>query len=59
MTDHYRLNVYDYIDSFCGWDPLSEMIKYAGNELDQAYLTFLFKTGGRASEALMLETSNF
>jgi len=59
MTEYYRLNVYDYIDAFCGWDPLSEMIKYAVNERNQAYVTFLFKRGGRASEALMLETNNF
>jgi hypothetical protein len=26
MTAHYHLNVYDYIDAFCGWDPFVEMI---------------------------------
>jgi hypothetical protein len=56
---YHRLRVDKYIDSFCGWIPLIEMIKYAGNERNQAFLTFLFKTGGRASEALMLTPSNF
>lgn len=56
---YYRLNVYDHIDEFCGWEPISELIKYAGSQRNEMYLTSLFKTGGRAKEVLWLSTNNF
>jgi integrase len=56
---YYRLNVYDYIDCFCGWDPLTELVKYAGSPRNELYLLSLIKTGGRAGEVLTLNTDNF
>jgi hypothetical protein len=56
---YVRLNVYDYVESFCGWEPIAELLKYAGSERNEGYLLSLIKTGGRASEALNLHTENF
>jgi len=56
---YFRLNVYDHIEEFCGWQPIEELIKYAGNQRNEMYLTCLFKTGGRAGEVLWLDTDNF
>lgn len=59
MFDYHRLNVYDYVLEFCGWEPLAELIKYAGSPRNEMYLTCLIKTGGRAGEVLSLTTENF
>jgi integrase len=56
---YFRLNVYDHIEEFCGWQPIEELIKYAGSQRNEMYLTCLFKTGGRAGEVLRLNTDNF
>jgi integrase len=56
---YYRLNVYDYVNEFCGWEPIAELIKYAGDQRNETYVTKLIKTGGRAGEVLALTTDNF
>ncbi len=56
---YHRLNVYDYVLGFCGWEPIQELIKYAGSPRNEMYLTALIKTGGRAGEVLSLEKENF
>lgn len=56
---YHRLNVFTYIDAFCGWPSITEMISYAEEERNRAFLTFLIKTGGRASEVLGLTAENF
>jgi integrase len=56
---YHRLNVYDYVMEFCGWEPIEELIKYAGSPRNELYLTCLIKTGGRAGEVLGLEKENF
>ena len=57
MKEYNRLNVYDYIDRFCGWEPLVELFKYC----DKYAPLFMaqFKTGGRVSEVLALCSENF
>lgn len=42
---YHRLNVYDYVLEFCGWDAIQELIKYAGSPRNEIYLTALIKTG--------------
>lgn len=54
-----RLNVYDYIDNFCGWKAFYELNKYAANPTQETYLLGLEKTGGRAGEVLALISENF
>ncbi len=56
---YHRLNVYDYVNEFCGWSPIEEMIKYAGGQRNELYVLSAVKTGGRAGEVLALDTSNF
>jgi hypothetical protein len=56
---YHRLNVYDYVLEFCGWEPIEELIKYAGSPRNELYLTCLIKTGGRAGEVLNLLSENF
>jgi hypothetical protein len=59
QVQYHRLNVYDYVLEFCGWEPIEELIKYAGNPVKENYLIALIKTGARAGEALFLEKENF
>lgn len=56
-SKYHRLNVYDYIDRFCGWKPLCELYKYTGR-FTPLFIT-QFKTGGRVSEVLALTSENF
>ena len=56
---YHRLNVYDYVNEFCGWDPMEELIKYSGNSRNELYLISLIKSGGRAGEVLSLLKENF
>jgi integrase len=56
---YHRLNVYDYVLEFCGWDAIDELIKYAGSPRNELYLLSLIKTGGRAGEVLSLARGNF
>jgi integrase len=59
IEKYHRLNVYDYIFEFAGWEPLTELIKYAGSPRNELYLLSLIKSGGRASECLALDKENF
>jgi len=54
-----RLNVKDYIDEFCGWSALKELISYAGDLRNSAFFASLFETGGRVGEVLPLVKENF
>jgi hypothetical protein len=56
---YHRLNVYDYVNEFCGWPAFYELNKYAKNPTQERYLLGLEKTGGRAGEVLALDTANF
>ena len=56
---YHRLNVYDYVLEFCGWEPLEELTKYTNTPTQNRYLTCLIKTGGRAGEVLELNRENF
>jgi hypothetical protein len=58
-TRYHRLNVYDYVLEFCGWEPIEELIKYGGSPRNELYLICLIKTGGRAGEVLNLLSENF
>jgi len=58
--DYYRLCVKDFVEEFCGWTPLKQLIvEHATQGRDQAFLTTLFLTGGRVSEVLALQKQNF
>ncbi len=59
QIQYVRLNVYDYINEFCGWEPISELTKYAETPTKELYLLSLIKTGGRAGEVLELQKENF
>jgi hypothetical protein len=56
---YYRLNVKDFVEEFCGWRNLQELIKHAGDLRNETFLATLFLTGGRVSEVLALKTENF
>jgi len=57
--DYHRLNVKDFVEEFCTWKPLKELISYASLGRDQAFVSVLFLTGGRVSEVLALKRENF
>ena len=58
--DYHRLCVKDFVEEFCGWTALKQLIMgYAAQGRDQAFLTTLFLTGGRVSEVLALQKQNF
>lgn len=60
LTQQYtRLNVYDYVQNFCGWGTIAELLKYADTPTKELYLLALIKTGGRAGEILALTCENF
>jgi len=56
---YYRLNVEDYIDEFCGWTALKELIGYIHSEVKKAFFITMFLTGGRVTEVLSLRKHNF
>ena len=39
---YYRLNVKDYVEEFCGWSALQQLIDVASTGRDQAFLSTLF-----------------
>ena len=59
QNKYYRLNVKDYVEGFCGWKPLKELVGNVESERDQAFITDLFLTGGRVTEVLGLKHQNF
>jgi len=56
---YIRLNVRDYSEEWVGYQPLLELIEYAGSPREQAFLSALFLTGGRVSEVLSLRKNMF
>jgi len=54
-----RLNVYDYIDRFCGYDAIEELLKYCTPIVYENFFLTMFKTGGRVNEALPLISDCF
>lgn len=56
---YYRLNVKDYIEEFVGWKNLTALITHSGDSRNQTFFSTLFLTGGRVSEVLQLQDSNF
>jgi len=58
FNKYYRLNVKDFIEEFCGWQPLKDLVGYASPDRDQGFIVALFLTGGRVSEVLALTRQN-
>lgn len=59
LHEYHRLNVEDYVEGFCGWQSLKQLIEYAGTQRNKAFIATLFLTGGRISEVLPLRKDNF
>ena len=56
----YRMSVKVLIKKFCGWEPIIELVNFKANsELERAFLSALFLTGGRIVEVLNLKKENF
>jgi hypothetical protein len=56
---YYRLSVKDFVEEFCGWTALKELVNLAAPDRDRAFFSALFSTGGRVSEVLSLKAENF
>jgi len=56
---YVRLNVKDFSEEWVGYKPLLELVELAEKPREQAFLSCLFLTGGRASEVLGLRKNNF
>lgn len=56
---YHRLRVDTYIEEFCGWKALEELIKYIPEEIQKYFFVTMFQTGARASEALSLTKEVF
>jgi integrase len=56
---YHRLSVEKFIEEFCGWKYLLQLIGYAGSLRNKAFLSVLFQTGGRILEVLPLTDQNF
>ncbi len=57
---YYRMSVQDLIEEFCGWGALVELVNFKPNtELERAFLSALFLTGGRIQEVLSLRRESF
>lgn len=56
---YYRLSVKDFVEEFCGWTALKELVNFAAPDRDRAFFCALFSTGGRVSEVLSLKAENF
>lgn len=59
INAYHRLSVKDYVEQFCGWKALLELVNYAKPLRDRAFLAALFLTGGRVTEVLSLTNQNF
>jgi len=57
-NEYHRLNVKDFVEEFCGWNPLLDLMNHADSQRNKAFLTALFQTGGRTSEVLALQKQN-
>jgi len=57
---YYRMSVTDDITKFCGWKSIVELVNFRYNsELETAFLSALFLSGGRIKEVLNLTKENF
>jgi integrase len=54
-----RLNVEEYVEKFCGWQALTELINLIYDEKQKAFFVTMFQTGGRVTEVLLLKKYNF
>jgi integrase len=59
LNDYHRLSVKDFVEQFCGWKALLELVNCAKSSRDRAFLAALFLTGGRVKEVLSLTAQNF
>lgn len=57
--EYHRLNVKEYIEEFCGWSALKDLINSIYDQDKKAFFATLFETGGRALEVLTLRSENF
>jgi hypothetical protein len=57
--EYHRLNVKDYVDEFCGWKAMTELINLIPIGIQRSFFVTMFQTGGRASEVLLLKKKNF
>jgi len=56
---YHRLNVKDYVDEFCGWKALTDLINIIPVGIQRSFFCTMFQTGGRALEVLLLKKGNF
>jgi hypothetical protein len=56
---YHRLNVETFIDEFCGWRALTDLINVIYDPVQKAFFIMMFQTGGRVSEVLLLRKNNF
>ena len=56
---YFRLEVENFIEEFCGWQPLQEMLEYTYDKRDKSFLAYLFETGSRVGEYPSLKKENF
>jgi len=54
-----RVSVENDVQDFCGWDFLIKLVNTCKNDFQKALIAFLFETGCRVSELLMLKKHNF
>jgi hypothetical protein len=61
--EYNRLRVDLFIERFCGWKPLTELLSYipcsTSKETEKNFFVCLFLTGARALECLSLQRLNF
>lgn len=56
---YYRLNVEKYVQQFCGYQALTELIDLIYDETQKAFFVTMFLTGGRVTEVSLLKRENF
>jgi hypothetical protein len=59
LHKYHRLSVEDFVEEFCGWPALKELIDYIHDEVKKAFFITMFLTGGRVTEVLSLCKRNF
>jgi hypothetical protein len=59
LHEYHRLSVSSFVEEFCGWQPLIELVELAGSPREQAFISALFLTGSRVSECLLLRKNMF
>ena len=62
IHQYHRLSVEEWVEEWVGWPAMLDLVRLAREEFgsrEEAFLTTLFLTGGRVSEALPLKRENF